>query len=49
MVAARAKLEPAFAGMRKGMLEFAILRMIGTEKIYVADMLKRLSETAFTT
>lgn len=49
MVAARGKLEPAFVGMRKGMLEFALLRMIGTEKIYVADMLKRLSETAFAT
>jgi PadR family transcriptional regulator PadR len=49
MVAAARKLEPAFAGLRKGVLEFALLRMIGAEKIYVAEMLKRLSETAFAT
>jgi PadR family transcriptional regulator PadR len=49
MVASSRRLQPALGNLRKGMLEFAVLRMIGADKVYVADMLKRLSETAFAT
>ncbi len=38
-----------FAPLRKGLLEFVILRIIDTEKLYVADMLKRLASTEFAT
>jgi PadR family transcriptional regulator PadR len=37
------------APIRKGLLEFVILRIIDTERLYVADMLKRLSSTEFAT
>ena len=37
------------APIRKGLLEFVILRIIDTERLYVADMLKRLSNTEFAT
>src|SRR6266850_549935 len=35
--------------IRKGLLEFLILKIISADKVYVADMLKRLSETEFAT
>jgi len=35
--------------IRKGLLEFLILKIIATDKVYVADMLKRLSTTEFAT
>jgi PadR family transcriptional regulator PadR len=38
-----------FAAIRKGLLEFLILKIIAADKVYVADMLKRLSDTEFTT
>src|ERR1041384_1540956 len=38
-----------FAAIRKGLLEFLILRIISVDKVYVADMLARLSETEFAT
>jgi PadR family transcriptional regulator PadR len=38
-----------FAAIRKGLLEFLLLRIIARDKVYVADMLKRLSSTAFAT
>jgi PadR family transcriptional regulator PadR len=38
-----------FSAMRKGMLEFLLLQIIAAEKVYVADMLKQLSTTEFTT
>ena len=38
-------LDERFAAIRKGLLEFLILRIISTDKVYVADMLKRLSTT----
>jgi len=38
-----------FTAIRKGLLEFLILRIIATDKVYVADMLKRLSDTEFAT
>src|ERR1041384_2133569 len=35
--------------IRKGLLEFVILKIIAADKVYVADMLKLLSETEFAT
>lgn len=35
--------------IRKGLLEFLILKIIAADKVYVADMLKRLSATEFAT
>lgn len=37
------------APIRKGLLEFAILKIVAAEKVYVADMLKLLSDTEFAT
>ena len=38
-----------FASIRKGLLEFLILRIVASDKLYVADMLQRLSTTEFAT
>ncbi len=38
-----------FAPIRKGLLEFAVLRVIAAEKLYVAEMLQRLASTEFST
>ena len=38
-----------FTAIRKGLLEFLILKIIASDKVYVADMLERLSETEFAT
>jgi PadR family transcriptional regulator PadR len=38
-----------FASLRKGLLEFAVLNVISSEEAYVADILERLSVTAFQT
>jgi PadR family transcriptional regulator PadR len=38
-----------FNAIRKGLLEFLILKIVATDKVYVADMLKRLSTTEFAT
>ena len=38
-----------FTAIRKGLLEFVILRIIASDKVYVADMLNRLSATEFAT
>src|SRR5687768_5579022 len=38
-----------FAPIRKGLLEFLILRIVASDKVYVADMLERLSTTEFAT
>lgn len=38
-----------FNPIRKGLLEFVILRIIDTEKLYVAEMLQRLAATQFAT
>jgi PadR family transcriptional regulator PadR len=35
--------------IRKGLLEFLILKIVSTNTVYVADILKRLSETEFAT
>lgn len=38
-----------FAAIRKGLLEFLILKIVSANKVYVADMLKRLGATEFAT
>src|SRR5882757_207928 len=38
-----------FASIRKGLLEFVILRVVSGDRVYVADMLKRLAGTSFAT
>lgn len=38
-----------FSAIRKGLLEFLILRIISSDKVYVADMLNRLRSTEFAT
>lgn len=38
-----------FAAIRKGLLEFLILKIVATDKVYVADILRRLSDTDFST
>src|SRR5262249_35987752 len=38
-----------FTAIRKGLLEFLILRIVASDKVYVADMLERLSDTEFST
>ncbi len=42
-------LSEKFLPLRKGLLEFVILRVIAGEKLYVAEMLKRLAVTEFST
>ena len=41
--------EEKFNSIRKGLLEFLILRIIAADKVYVADMLERLAVTPFAT
>ncbi len=38
-----------FLAIRKGLLEFVLLKIIATDKVYVADILGRLAETEFAT
>jgi PadR family transcriptional regulator PadR len=42
-------LSEKFGPIRKGLLEFAVLRVIASEKLYVAEMLQRLAGTEFST
>ena len=42
-------IDDKFSSIRKGLLEFLILKIISSDKVYVADMLERLRETEFTT
>ena len=42
-------LSEKFGPIRKGLLEFAVLRVIASEKLYVAEMLQRLAGTEFAT
>ena len=41
--------EEKFAAIRKGLLEFLILKIVAADKVYAADILKRLSATDFAT
>jgi PadR family transcriptional regulator PadR len=38
-----------FVAIRKGLLEFLILKIVSANKVYVADIMERLSETDFAT
>ena len=38
-----------FTAIRKGLLEFLILRIVASGKVYVADILNRLKDTEFAT
>src|SRR3954466_15797223 len=38
-----------FSAIRKGLLEFLILRIVSGDKMYVADMIQRLGTTEFAT
>ena len=42
-------IDEKFAAIRKGLLEFLILKIVAADKVYVADILKRLSDTDFAT
>lgn len=42
-------LSEKFVAVRKGLLEFAVLRAIAGETLYVAELLKRLAGTEFAT
>src|ERR1700751_782180 len=41
--------EDKFSAIRKGLLEFLILKIVESDKVYAADMLKLLSDTEFAT
>src|SRR5690606_26767240 len=49
MDASQNTLAEKFAPIHKGLLEFAMLRVIAGEKLYVAGMLQRLANTEFAT
>jgi PadR family transcriptional regulator PadR len=38
-----------FSAIRKGLLEFLVLKIVAGDKVYVADILKALSDTEFST
>ena len=42
-------LNDRFAGIRRGLLEFLILKIIAADRVYAADILKRLTATDFAT
>lgn len=42
-------IDEKFAAIRKGMLEFLLLKIIATDQVYAADILKALSGTEFAT
>ena len=42
-------IDQKFSTIRKGLLEFLILKIVSADKVYVADMLQRLSNTDFST
>ncbi len=42
-------IDTKLAPLRKGLLEFVVLRIVGGDQVYVPDILKRLSGTEFAT
>src|SRR5215210_3481139 len=42
-------LDEKFTAIRRGLLEFLILKIVAAERVYVADILLRLSGTEFAT
>ncbi len=43
------QIQDKFASIRKGLLEFLILKIVASETMYVAEMLQRLRTTEFAT
>lgn len=41
--------ETKFAPIRKGLLEFLVLKIVGARSVYVPDILRRLAGTEFAT
>ncbi len=41
--------ETHFSAIKKGLLEFAVLKVVGTGQLYAADILARLEKTEFAT
>ena len=37
------------APIRKGLLEFLVLKIVGAQRVYVPDILRRLADTEFAT
>ncbi|MEY3976259.1 MAG: hypothetical protein RLZZ33_1314 [Pseudomonadota bacterium] len=48
-IVARMLSDSKFAPLRKGLLEFVVLRIVGGDQVYVPDILKRLAGTEFAT
>jgi PadR family transcriptional regulator PadR len=44
-----ASLAEKFVPLRKGLLEYVILKVVANDKAYVADILRRLADTEFST
>ena len=42
-------IDDKFTSIRKGLLEFLILKIVSADKVYVADIIGKLSKTDFTT
>jgi PadR family transcriptional regulator, regulatory protein PadR len=42
-------IDQKFNTIRKGLLEFLILKIISADKVYVADMMEKLKDTDFAT
>jgi len=42
-------IDARFIAIRKGLLEFLVLRVISGSEVYAADILKRLADTEFAT
>jgi PadR family transcriptional regulator PadR len=42
-------IDQKFSPIRKGLLEFLVLRIVSGTTVYVADILKRLADTEFAT
>ena len=42
-------MEHKLAPIRKGLLEFLVLKIVGAQRVYVPDILRRLSDTEFST
>jgi PadR family transcriptional regulator PadR len=38
-----------FSAIRKGLLEFLVLKIVASDRVYAADILERLSRTEFAT
>jgi PadR family transcriptional regulator, regulatory protein PadR len=41
--------EPNLSAIRKGLLEFVVLKLVGARNLYVPDMLRQLAATEFAT